>query len=53
MHSQVSRTNATYFIQEERLDEDLSEDELLERLEEGDGTLVCCNSCGDLKEVSR
>lgn len=52
MHSEVSRSNASYFIEEDRLDEDLSEDDLLDRLKAADGTLVCCNVCGDLKEVS-
>ncbi|MDG5778946.1 hypothetical protein VB773_01370 [Haloarculaceae archaeon H-GB2-1] len=51
MHSQVSKRNATYFISEDRLAEDISESELRERLERIDGALVACNVCGSLKRV--
>jgi len=51
MHSQVSKRNAGYFIEEARLNGDFSKAELRRRVEQTDGTIVVCNSCGKLKEV--
>lgn len=52
MHSQVSQRNAEYFISEDRIREDLTEQELRRRHEQCDGSLVVCNVCGRIKEVT-
>jgi hypothetical protein len=52
MHSQVSARNASYFIEESRIDEDLDESDLIERVEQADGSLIACNVCGALREAS-
>jgi len=51
MHSQVSRANLSYFIEEDRLRRDLDESALLERYQRADGALVVCNNCGTIREV--
>lgn len=49
MHSQVSRSNLTYFVEEGRVD--LSTAELRERHSETDGALLVCNNCGTIREA--
>lgn len=49
MHSEVSGSNLKFFISEGRVD--VSRDELRERYEAADGTLVVCNNCGHIQEV--
>jgi hypothetical protein len=51
MHSQISKSNLTYFIEEDRLREDLDESDLLERYQRAAGALVVCNNCGTIREV--
>lgn len=51
MHSQVSKANHEFFISEGRVDDSLTAEDLLERWEEADGTLIVCNVCGSIKEV--
>jgi rubrerythrin len=51
MHSQVSKANAAYFIEEDRIDQDISEGELRKRVDQADGTIVVCNVCGTMREV--
>jgi len=52
MHSQVSKSNLSFFISEDRVDDDIDEDDLRGRLERADGALVVCNNCGTIREVS-
>jgi hypothetical protein len=52
MHSQVSKGNAKYFISEGRIDTDISQGELRQRVTQTDGTVLVCNVCGALKEVA-
>jgi rubrerythrin len=51
MHSQVSKANAKYFVSENRIDKDISQGELRQRVNQADGTVLVCNVCGKLKEV--
>lgn len=52
MHSQVSVANAEYFIDEDRLRrDDLDAAGLEAMVEDTDGSIICCNVCGRLKEV--
>jgi hypothetical protein len=52
MHSQVSESNLTFFISEGRVDDHIDEDDLRTRFDRTDGTLIACNSCGTLREVT-
>ena len=38
-------------VSEDRIDRDISEDELRQRLDRAEGTLVVCNVCGSMKGV--
>lgn len=51
MHSQVSKANAKHFISEGRIDKDISQEGLRQRVNQADGTVLVCNVCGKLKEV--
>ena len=51
MHSQVSQSNLSYFIDEDRLRKDLGENELRKRYARSDGALIVCNNCGTIREV--
>ena len=52
MHSQVSVANASYVISEGRLRrDDLDAGDLTEMVQATDGSIIVCNSCGQLKEV--
>lgn len=51
MHSEVSKNNASYFISESRVGENISEDDLRGMLGRADGSLICCNHCGALRVV--
>ncbi|MDT3434711.1 hypothetical protein [Haloarcula sp. 1CSR25-25] len=51
MHSQDSERNLEYFISEDRIRADLDVDDLEQRHEQAQGSLVCCTVCGRLKEV--
>jgi len=51
MHSQVSKANAKYFISENRIDKDISQEGLRKRVNQAGGTVLVCNVCGKLKEV--
>jgi hypothetical protein len=52
MHSQVSVANASYFISEDRLRrDDLDAGDLKGWVRETDGSIIVCNSCGQLTEV--
>jgi len=52
MHSEVTAHNAVYFIDEGRVDGEVSEEDLRERLDETDGNLIVCNYCGSLSTVN-
>lgn len=55
MHSQVSKSNLSFFISEDRVDADVDEDDLrsrLDRADRRDEALVVCNNCGTIREVS-
>jgi hypothetical protein len=52
MHSEVSKSNLSFFISEGRVGDDIDEDDLRARLDRTDGALIACNNCGTLREVS-
>jgi hypothetical protein len=52
MHSQVSVANASYFLSEDRLRcDDVDAGDLTEMVRATDGSIIVCNSCGQLTEV--
>lgn len=51
MHSQVSQANAEYFISENRVGENVTEDQLRAMHDRADGALVVCNNCNTIREV--
>lgn len=51
MHSEVSRNNHEYFIEEERVPDSVTADQLLAMLERAAGAIIVCNNCGTIREV--
>lgn len=51
MHSQVSKANAKYFIEEDRLATDMTQYELRDMVDTASGTIIVCNVCGKIKEA--
>lgn len=51
MHSEVSRYNHEYFIDEDRVAEHVTADQLLAMLDRADGALIVCNNCNTIREV--
>lgn len=50
MHSEVSKSNASYFISEDRVGDAVDEDDLLDLLDRHKHIIVC-NVCGAIKAI--